>query len=55
MGNMIRDNNPIIIMMVLDTVLPILPRKKTARIASVEKRVTFQSIRTSSQNVNFLV
>jgi hypothetical protein len=54
-GNIIRDNNPMMIMMVLDTILPILPRKKTARIASVEKRVTFQSILTSSQKENFLV
>jgi hypothetical protein len=42
-------------MTVLDTILPILPRKKTARMVSVEKRVTFQSILTLSQKENFLV
>jgi hypothetical protein len=54
-GNMNMDNNPIRITIVLDIILPILLRKKTARMASVEKRATFQSILISSQNVNFLV
>jgi hypothetical protein len=54
-GNINTDNNPIRTITVLDTVLLILLRKKTARIVNVEKRATFHSIFTSSQNVNFLV